>query len=86
MSLPTVSSYTSPAKPNAIVVTIDGNDFYFSYKTLVAFRGKGRIVVRENEWGSTTGRHLNAIGDGDKKNRVSSEEFTRLYNEEFGEE
>lgn len=61
-----------------------GNDYYFSYKTLVAFRGPdGRLVVMKNYWGTTTGKHLNAIND-DKKSRVSKDDFNRLFRAAFG--
>jgi hypothetical protein len=36
-------------------------------------------VVRENSWGPTTGKHLNAIDRGNKKGRVSSDQFESLY-------
>lgn len=63
-----------------------GNDYYFSYKTMVAFRGPdGRLVVLRNYWGSTTGRHLNAIND-DKKSRVSQDEFAALFRAAFKRE
>jgi hypothetical protein len=51
---------------------------YFSYKTIIAFRFKGNLVVRENEWGPTTGKHLNAI-DEDKKSRISGKTFELIY-------
>jgi len=35
---------------------------YFSYETVVAFDAPGfGITVSENDWGPTTGKHLNAI-------------------------
>ena len=38
------------------------NDYYFSYNTLVAFRSnKTGLVVIENYWSTTTGKHLNWI-------------------------
>ena len=47
---------------NALCFTAGDLDVYFSYKTPVAFRAPGfGLVVRENEWGPTTGKHLNAI-------------------------
>lgn len=51
--------------------------FYFSYETLVAFKSKktGKKYVRENVWGNTTGKHLNWIDGGNKKARLSEEEF-----------
>ena len=60
---------------NALMFT-DVNDieYYFSYKTLVAFNhkslwGNGGLVIRKNIWGTTTGKHLNWIDD-DKSKRV----------------
>jgi len=62
----------------------NGNQFYYSYKTLVAFRaGSGSLVIRENVWGPTTGKHLNWIHP-DKNLRVNSEVFQQKYAEAFG--
>jgi len=61
-----------------LFVDTKGREFYFSYKTLVAFRSlKTGLVCRKNEWGVTTGKHLNWI-QPDHKARVSSEEFDQL--------
>lgn len=57
---------------------------WFSYRTPVAFRTfgeNGRMVVRENDWGPTTGKHLNWIDGGDKGSRISGQEFERLLAE-----
>jgi len=63
-----------------------GNDFYFSYRTLVAFRKCGdRVVVRQNDWSTTTGKHLNAIDGGNKKARLSSAAFEAAYQAAFGQ-
>ena len=62
-----------------------GNTFYFSYKTLVAFSHNGNTYVRQNIWGNTTGKHLNWIDGGDKKSRLTQEEFEQKYNEFFGD-
>ena len=59
-------------------VTIGTLDLYFSYQTCIAFRNGGETVVRENEWSSTTGGHLNSIDGGGRKakaQRLSSDEF-----------
>lgn len=62
-----------------------GNTFYFSYKTLVAFKTKDKtLIVRENIWGPTTGKHLNWIDGGDKESRLSEKEFEKKYHEIFG--
>lgn len=65
--------------------TPKGDRFWYSYQTLVAFYHpiRGRVVHR-NDWGPTTGKHLNAIDGGDRKNRVSAEEFKRLFQEAYG--
>jgi len=48
-----------------------------------AFRVDGhRRVVRQNDWGPTTGKHLKWIDGGDKKNRVDSETFEKLWAEQ----
>jgi hypothetical protein len=79
-SLPTISHYGRPE--NTLKLSFSGVcDLYFSYKTLVAFQFEGKpLVVRQNDWKQTTGKHLNLIDDGAKKFRVSGEEFQRLFN------
>lgn len=63
----------------------DGRCVWFSYQTPVAFRGRdGRRYVRQNDWSTTTGKHLNAIDNGDKKARISGSDFERLIKAEFG--
>ena len=58
-----------------------GNDYYFSYETLVAFSSaKHGLVVRENVWSNTTGKHLNWI-NRDKDSRVTEKVFSELYKE-----
>jgi hypothetical protein len=64
----------------------NGNQFWFSYDTLVAFqKGFDPKVVIKNYWKNTTGKHLNAIDGGNKKSRVDFETFDRLYAEAFGD-
>ena len=52
-------------------------DVYFSYETPIAFTANNLTHIRENDWGPTTGRHLNYIND-DKKCRIEGEKFLRL--------
>ena len=58
------------SKGTAGVAFTDENSgfiYYFSYDTLVAFHHTNSgLVVRENIWGNTTGRHLNDIDGGAK--------------------
>jgi len=59
--------------PNFTSVEMGDVTIYFSYETAVGFHvaGKGYTVV-ENQWGPTTGKHLNKI-EPDHKKRVSLE-------------
>lgn len=60
-----------------------GITLYYSYDTIVAFRGvidgNYRLVVHKNEWGVTTGKHLNMIDGGNKDARVDDATFEKLY-------
>ena len=60
---------------NAIVVRVGPVTLWFSYQTLVAFESPLGRFVHTNVWGTTTGKHLNWIDGGEKKERVSSEIF-----------
>lgn len=54
---------------------------WYSYKTPIAFYhpsvGK---VIRQNDWSTTTGKHLNAI-DPNKKVRIKGESFEKQLTE-----
>jgi hypothetical protein len=78
-TLPSFSTYGNYSSSNygahALVFSMAKGDVYFSYKTPVAFRTfKTGLVVRENDWGPTTGKHLNAICT-DKKTRIPGDQF-----------
>lgn len=69
-------------KPNMTKVNIGTTTVWFSYETPIAFMHGTRntLVVRENIWSTTTGKHLNSIDGGGKEakaRRVSSDEFNR---------
>ena len=66
---------------HSIAIEIGRRTVYFSFDTPIAFSGynsKGEkfYCVRQNEWGGTTGKHLNWI-DRDKSIRLPSEEFEK---------
>ena len=83
-SLPTIGNYGKYNSDNygahSLVVSIGPLDVWYSYSTPIAFRiwGHDRVVCL-NEWGPTTGKHLNWIDGGDKAFRVSGEEFEKLW-------
>ena len=70
---------------NFTVVEVGDVRVWFSYETPIAFRKVGEpLVVCENIWGPTTGKHLNRVDGGDKEakaHRVSSDEFKRALEE-----
>ena len=62
-------------KVNFSLVYVGSLTLAFSYETVIAFqRGWASWVVRENDWGPTTGKHLNWIDDNHAA-RVDSDEF-----------
>ena len=78
MTLPRFRNYGDYSSDNygvnSLEFTIGNLSVYFSYKTPVAFSTPGRFVIRENDWGSTTGKHLNWL-ESDKSKRISGVEF-----------
>ena len=70
-----------------VVYEVSGTLRYHSYSTLVAFQTKeGRLVVCQNIWSRTTGKHLNYLDGGRKEERVSPEMFKLILEgkEELG--
>jgi hypothetical protein len=86
MSLPAISNYGRYSSENynahTLCVDVGPVTIWFSYQTPVAFQVAGSPrVVRANDWGPTTGKHLRWIDGGDKSARVSGAEFERLWTE-----
>jgi len=69
-------NYSSDNYGSCRAVSVGGLDLYFSYKTVIAYRGGSEFVIRENDWSTTTGKHLNWI-DSDKSKRISGSEFEK---------
>ena len=66
---------------HCLEVTIGDLRLWFSYDTVIAFHSPGQSrKVRQNDWSSTTGKHLNWVDDGDKKSRLPGDEFERTLN------
>lgn len=69
-------------KGNLTVVGVGDVTCFFSYTTLVAVDIDGDLNVHQNDWGSTTGKHLNNIDGGEKEakeQRLSAAEFDALF-------
>lgn len=82
MKLPTWSTYCqNTIAVNALVFDLGPIAVYFSYKTPIAYTIGVKTIVCQNEWGPTTGKHLNAIDGGTpqtKKDRIPRSEFESL--------
>ena len=79
MFTPNFSNYGEYSNSNYGAHTLrftdaQGNDYWYSYETLVAFRIDGEFHIIRNYWGNTTGKHLNWI-DSDKSKREDDETF-----------
>jgi hypothetical protein len=86
-ALPSISSYTPHFDSNygAHTLRIDLGPLtvWFSFKTPVAFRAPGTpTIVRQNDWGATTGKHLKFINGETSKTdtiQVAGEQFEELW-------
>lgn len=56
-------------------VTVGKLTIAFSYNTVIGFHAGHGWVVRQNSWGPTTGKHLNALDGGKPKDRLSGSDF-----------
>ena len=90
MNLPKVFNYGRYSSDNygahTLAFETPNGVFYFSYDTMVAFRGKTGLHVIKNYWGTTTGKHLNWIDGGRKENREDKESFKKNFALCFGAE
>lgn len=74
----TIRNYGEGMTPraNTIAVRVGAIEYYFSYRTLVAFHAPSTgMVARKNDWGATTGKHLNWIDGGAKCDRLDATAF-----------
>jgi hypothetical protein len=63
---------------NALKVTVGSVTVWYSYDQPVAFETCATgLVVCENAWSKTTGKHLNIIDGGNKSSRLPVAEFEK---------
>ena len=62
---------------NFYSVDIKDITIYFSYQTPIAFSHCGQHFISKNEWGTTTGKHLNIINK-DHKIRIDHSKLLAL--------
>lgn len=65
---------------HSMYIKVGKLSLYFSYDTVVAFDNGDGLVVRQNDWSTTTGKHLNAIDGGNKKARIPGTVFEEKLN------
>ena len=70
--------------PNLTKISIGYTKIYFSYEMPIAFFNSKGLVISENIWTRTTGKHLNAIND-DKSIRIDNDSFVERLNSLFAE-
>jgi hypothetical protein len=71
---------------NSIAIQVGTRKVFYSYNTVVAFCGtnsKGKYFdcTIKNYWNTTTGKHLNWLDGGNKKARLTQEEFDKQLQE-----
>ena len=68
---------------NRVELTNNGKSMliWFSYQTAVGCSYEGKQLVRQNDWSTTTGKLLNEIDGGNKKERVDGETFNKFLAE-----
>jgi hypothetical protein len=75
-------SITHPTdRPNYARVDVGAVTVWFSYRTAIAFHTADTgTVARQNDWGPTTGKHLNDVGV-DKADRLPGDVFSKALAE-----
>jgi len=67
---------------NLHLVILPSYDIWFSYETPIAVRVRGETYISNNEWSSTTGKHLNYISR-DKSIRIPHSDILKIIEEEL---
>lgn len=81
LGLRTYGEYTGNYGTNTQELQLNGLRLFLSYETVVAFRHPDfGLVVHQNDWGQTTGKHLNWIDGGYKEDRVDRKTFKEKLN------
>ena len=79
MELAKISNYGNYSSSNygahSLRVDIGSLTLWFSYKTIVAFQNSSGRKVTQNQWGPTTGKHLNWIDGYSKRERLPPTQF-----------
>ena len=69
--------YYPTKQPNFVIVHLPNCSLAFSFETLVGVQ-RDNWLVAENDWGPTTGKHLNHLDNGNKDKRIPQPEVERI--------
>ena len=68
---------------NLYIVKVNGVTLYYSYDFIVAFDSlETGLVIQENIWSQTTGKHLDSINPN-REIRINQQEFLKKQNQVF---
>ena len=81
--LPRITSYGRYSNDNygvnSLRVVLKTLILYYSYETIIAYEdNQDGLIVHQNVWGVTTGKHLNWIDSGNKKSRLDGCKFDEM--------
>ena len=65
------------------VAVVNEVTLFFSYKSLIAVKSPDGLLIHENIWGTTTGRHLHKI-NSDTSKRINKDDFLKQVQEIWG--
>jgi hypothetical protein len=66
---------------NSLCIEFPNLSVYFSYNTIIAFKTDNKLIVCENVFSTTTGKHLNIIDGGQKESRLKHDNFKNRLND-----
>ena len=81
--LPKITSYGNYSSDNygvnSLKVVLETITLYYSYETIIAYQdSQDGLIVHQNVWKTTTGKHLNWIDNGNKKSRLDGCKFDEM--------
>ena len=57
---------------------VNGYQVFYSYNTAIGINDNGKLILSENVWSTTTGRHLTWIDGGSKEAKESRIKYNDL--------
>ena len=63
---------------------VNGYQVFYSYNTAIGINDNGKLILSENVWSTTTGRHLTWIDGGSKEakeSRIKYNDLLEIFND-----